>query len=157
MKESSADLYAMDYSGFGVIAIKGIQELIKINNAKDAKMDSLQKQIDELKAIVLKNNQSSDVSQATIHTTLSDASLEQNTPNPFSNTTSVRYNLPQKFTKAQMIITDKNGKTIKQINISSAGKGLMNIDATALLSGTYNYSLVVDGKVIGTKQMVIAK
>jgi hypothetical protein len=157
IKESNTDLYTMNYSGFGVIAIKGIQELMKINEEKDAKMDSLQKQIDELKAIVLKNNQSSNVSQATIHTTLNDASLEQNMPNPFSNTTTIHYTLPGKSAKAQIIITDKDGKTIKQINISGAGKGIVNVDASAFAAGVFNYSLVVDGKLIATKQMVFTK
>ena len=32
-KENNTDVYTMNYSGFGVIAIKGIQELIKINDS----------------------------------------------------------------------------------------------------------------------------
>jgi hypothetical protein len=38
-----------------------------------------------------------------------------------------------------------------------AGKGILNIDAATLSSGTYNYSLIVDGKVTDTKKMAIAK
>jgi hypothetical protein len=88
---------------------------------------------------------------------LSDASLAQNTPNPFINTTTINYVLPQKFTTAQIVITDKNGKQLKRLNIPSAGKGSLNIDASTLSSGTYSYSLIVDGKIIITKQMVLVR
>jgi hypothetical protein len=75
--------------------------------------------------------------------------------------------LPQKFTNAQLVVTDMNGNTLKQINVPNssstgeswkgAGKGILNIDAATLSSGTYNYSLIVDGKVISTKQMVLTR
>jgi len=62
--ERQVDQYLLNYSGFGVIAIKGIQELMKQNEEKDAKIDDLQKQIDDLKAIVLKGNANNNTSIA---------------------------------------------------------------------------------------------
>jgi trimeric autotransporter adhesin len=64
---------------------------------------------------------------------------------------------PSKFTSAQIIITDKNGKQLKQQHISSNGNGTLRVDASTLSSRTYNYSLAIDGKIISTKQMVLAK
>jgi hypothetical protein len=163
IKQSNTDLYTMNYSGFGVIAIKGIQELMKINEEKDAAIDSLKSEIKNLKfekgeiKAMLKANQSSSSSQAVTNTLLTDASLEQNTPNPFITTTTIHYTLPGKSAKAQIIITDKSRKTIKQINISGAGKGVVNVEASALSAGVFNYSLMVDGKLIATKQMVLTK
>ncbi len=84
------------------------------------------------------------------------AFLQQNVPNPFKNTTTIGYMLPQKFIDAQIRITDKSGKTLKAINIAGS-KGNVTIDASTLSSGAYQYSLIVDGKLIATKQMVIAK
>jgi len=52
---------------------------------------------------------------------------------------------------------DKSGKVIKEVSVSAAGKGSLRIDASSLPSGTYQYSLLVDGKLIDTKQMVLAK
>jgi len=89
--------------------------------------------------------------------TLSNFSLDQNTPNPFPNSTMINYTLPQHFAKANILVADRSGKTIKQINITGAGKGRVNVEASSLLPGTYNYSLVVDGRVIDSKQMVIAR
>src|SRR4051794_4203759 len=88
---------------------------------------------------------------------ISSASLEQNIPNPFNRTTKINYTLPQQFSSAKIIITDKSGKTLKQINVSGAGKGSLNVDASTLSSGAYQYSFYVDGRLINTKQMILAK
>ena len=89
--------------------------------------------------------------------TLSSAALLQNVPNPYKNSTTIQYNLPAKFSSAQIIITDNSGKILKQVNISGVGKGSVNINASSLAAGTYNYSLWVDGRLIDTKQMVLSK
>jgi hypothetical protein len=85
--------------------------------------------------------------------------LSQNFPNPFSNSTTISYSIPQSRngrTSARIIITDKNGNAIKQISLSGS-KGSVNVDASTLSSGAYQYSLYVDGRLIDTKQMVSAK
>jgi trimeric autotransporter adhesin len=76
------------------------------------------------------------------------AALEQNVPNPFTNTTTIGYYLPNKFSSAKMVITDKNGKQLKQLNITGAGKGTIYVNAS---SGAYNYSLYMDGRFIASK------
>ena len=128
----------------------------------------MQKQFNDLKTLVLaiqqKQQQCSPCSAVTNQAisqssvVLTDAStLQQNVPNPFTHTTTIGYTLPQKFTSAQIVITDKNGVTIKSVNISGIGKGNINVDASILSSGAYQYSLMIDGKVIATKRMVLAK
>jgi len=113
--------------------------------------------LNELKTILLKGNKSSVSSNAILNTSITGASLDQNIPNPFTNTTTIHYTLPQKITDAQLIITDNDGKTIKQVKLTGSGKGTVNLNAFTFSSGTYNYSLLVDGKIISTKQMVITK
>jgi hypothetical protein len=63
----------------------------------------------------------------------------------------------QNFETAQIIITDKNRTLLKQSNISGSANGTVQIDASTLSSGTYNYSLVVDGRIITSKQMIVGK
>ncbi|CAN5388224.1 hypothetical protein BH10BAC2_BH10BAC2_44430 [soil metagenome] len=91
-----------------------------------------------------------------INVKLSTTSLEQNTPNPLRNNTSIRYNIPADAKNASLLITDINGKSIKQL-IVKGGSGVINIDASSLNAGTYNYTLVIDGRIIETKRMVVAK
>ena len=150
--DKSGKIMGLRYSDFVVPLVKAVQELSKMNDDKDAKIEGLQKQIDELKAMISNNN-----SGAKTNVALSDASLEQNMPNPFSRTTTIGYTLPQKFSNAQIVVTDKNGKLLKQINISGSGKGTATVDAATLTPGSYNYSLVVDGRQISSKQMVLTK
>ncbi len=84
------------------------------------------------------------------------ARLEQNKPNPFNSLTTIGYMIPRQFTLAKIIITDKTGRIIKKLNIT-AGKGSLNLDASVLAAGAYNYSLYVDGRIIDTKQMILTK
>lgn len=80
----------------------------------------------------------------------------QNNPNPFSNSATINYSLPVKFSSAKIIITDKNGSALKTITLSN-NKGSANINAATLSSGAYQYSLYVDGRLIATKQFIVSK
>lgn len=159
--KNSKDLYGLRYAEFVVPLVKAVQELsgqnekLKSQNEDlEKKYETLQQQIDELKAMISSNGSSFSSQQSV---TGSSASLEQNIPNPFSNATTIGYTLPQKFTHAQLLITDKSGKTLKLVTISGSGKGSLNVDAATFAAGAYNYSLLVDGKLVGTRQMVLVK
>jgi TolA-binding protein len=155
------DLYGLRYDNFVIPLVKAVQELSKMNDEKDARIDDLQKQIDELRSVIITGQQQAQTNnqQVSLSSPLGAgvSSLEQNVPNPFGNTTIICYTLPQKFSNAQVIITDTHGKVLKQLNISHGGKGTISMDAASLSSGAYNYSLIVDGKIINTKQMILAK
>lgn len=146
--KNNKDLYGLRYSDFVVPLVKGEQEL-------SAQNDSLRAEIAQLKAMV--TQLASRLNQSINSVKLSSASLEQNVPNPFESSTTIAYTLPQNYSKAQLIITDKTGKTLKAIALSGNGKGSVNIDATSLSAGIYSYSMLVDGNLDGTKQMVLAK
>jgi len=146
--QNDKDAYGISYADFVVPLVKAVQELAKQN-------EDLQKQINELKAVKTTGAQTDVSSQSSAKIMLTDASLEQNIPNPLSNTTSIRYSIPAGAKNAQLMITDNSGKTVKQTTLQ-AGKGVVNIDASAFSSGTYTYSLLVDGKLIESKKMVVA-
>jgi len=118
-------------------------------------MQEQQKQIDELKQLVnqLSNAQLNSNSPANT-IILSNISLEQNTPNPVKGITTIRYNMPNK--NAQLNVTDGSGKLIKQIQLNE-GACSVNIDCSSLSAGTYYYSIVADGKILGNKKMVVVK
>ena len=84
---------------------------------------------------------------------ISESSLLQNIPNPFKNATTINYTLPQQYSSAKIIITDKAGRALREVNVSGSGKGSLEIEASTLSSGAYQYSLYVDGKLIDSKQM----
>jgi hypothetical protein len=151
---------SMDKTGVLFLAV---QQLSKQNDSLKNENADLQKQFNDLKALVLSIQQaqqqyspcSSSAAgiQQSIASITDAASLQQNIPNPFNHTTTIGYSLPDKFSSAQIIILDKNGKQLKQINIVGMRKGVVNVDASTLSSGAYNYSLIVDGRLIASKQM----
>jgi trimeric autotransporter adhesin len=153
--KNSKDLYGLRYAEFVVPLVKAVQELSKMNNEKDVaiqqqnvKIDNLQKQIDDLKTMIASSTNNQNAISVS-----SSASLLQNTPNPFSNSTIINYVLPTNYSSAYIIITDKNGNTLKQIKLTSKGKGSLTVDHTILSSGAYSYTLYVNNKLVGSKQM----
>ncbi|HYK47518.1 MAG TPA: tail fiber domain-containing protein, partial [Parafilimonas sp.] len=164
-------LYGLRYADFVVPLVKAVQELssqnenlladqvrLKSQNDKQQEInESLQKQIDELRAMRIPVDKSDVGFTSNLKPQTSNFSLEQNIPNPFNNSTLISYTLSESFSSAQIIVTDKSGKLIKQVPVSATGKGSLRIDASSLPSATYQYSLLVDGKLIDTKQMILTK
>ena len=87
---------------------------------------------------------------------ISKASLMQNTPNPFSSQTQIRFTLPDDTKNAYIYIFDMTGKMKKQIPINSAMESV-TINGYELPAGIYLYSLVVNGQEIDTKRMILSK
>ena len=124
-------------------------------NSLKSEIRNLKSEIDELKTTFSANTSTTNYKLQTAN--LTSASLEQNMPNPFRNATRINYILPQQFSSAKIIITDKSGKTLKESNISGGGKGSLNVDASTISAGSYQYSLYINGKLMDTKQMVLLK
>jgi hypothetical protein len=80
--------------------------------------------------------------------------LNQNTPNPFAEQTTITYNIPQSTNVAQILFYDVNGRQIKAVDITKKGAGQLNVYANDLTNGIYSYTLIADGKIIDTKKMI---
>lgn len=93
-----------------------------------------------------------------IKTQLTDKPLlEQNNPNPFNQSTVIRYQLSGNSNNGRIIIRDLEGNSLKSFSLTQNGKGQVTINANELASGTYTYTLVVNGNSIDTKLMVVTK
>jgi trimeric autotransporter adhesin len=57
--------------------------------------------------------------------------------------------------KAVIYVYDIQGKQIKSINLTGREQGTIIIHGSELLPGIYYYSLIADGKVIGTEKMIL--
>ena len=85
------------------------------------------------------------------------ASLSQNTPNPFSEATTIAFTLPENVKDATLCIYDMNGKQLEQITIAERGASSVQIEGYKFSAGMYLYSLIADGIVVDTKRMVLTK
>lgn len=132
-------------------SIKEQQELIE---EKDVKIAELADRLEDLEEIVnsIANNAVKDVELSN-----TPGVLLQNQPNPFGEETTINYVLPKGAKNSVIYIRDMNGNNLEVIVLDSNQTGSANLNAKALSAGTYTYSLVVDGKIIDTKRMILTK
>ncbi|HZG01510.1 MAG TPA: tail fiber domain-containing protein, partial [Chitinophagales bacterium] len=83
--------------------------------------------------------------------------LDQNSPNPFAEQTSIGYTIPLDVKDAKIMFYDNGGRVLKVVSITDRGTNSLVVYASNLSSGTYTYSLIADGKLIDTKKMTCQK
>ena len=94
-----------------------------------------------------------------IEETVSDIDMvrmDQNNPNPFSESTVITLNIPEQTQKASIFIYDMSGKQVQNIAVSECGETNITVYASDLTAGMYIYTLVVDGKVSVTRRMIVS-
>ncbi len=152
------------YSG-----LNAIKELDKENQAlKDkveeeaAKSEALEKRVSELEKMLAALVNGEEINKQVLsQTNVSSVAprLYQNAPNPLHQSTEIEYYLPDNTSSASIIIQDLNGKTITQFNLQNLGSGKVNFNAKqyGMNTGTYIYSLMIDGLPIETKKMIFVE
>jgi hypothetical protein len=83
--------------------------------------------------------------------------LSQNSPNPFTNETIIKYQVPATVSDASMVVYDIVGKKIVTYPLSVNGESSLKITSGDLAPGTYIYSIVGDGKVMESRRMIVSE
>jgi hypothetical protein len=81
--------------------------------------------------------------------------LMQNEPNPFSQSTLIKYYLPQETSEAQLRVVNSLGEEVRLFNLSGIGYGRITIQANSLAPGNYLYSLTINGRPILSRSMIL--
>ena len=81
--------------------------------------------------------------------------MDQNKPNPFSESTVITLNIPSNAQVANIFIYDMSGKQVQSLPVSERGETNITVYAANLTAGMYIYTLVVDGKVSVTRRMIV--
>ena len=97
------------------------------------------------------DNGSTDISTVVIN----ENKLYQNAPNPFSERTTIYYELSETVKTADIYIFNMQGSIVKKIAADRSGR--IEIQGSELQAGMYLYSLVADGKEVDTKRMILTK
>jgi hypothetical protein len=89
--------------------------------------------------------------------TVMGAALFQNNPNPFSEATEIKMTLPETTREAHVRVYNLEGKELKNIQVDKRGEASIKISANDLPAGMYLYALIVDGKVVDTKRLILTR
>ncbi len=169
VKKKKDGYKAVNYDGLIPVLIEGIKEQQKVIENLEEKADEIdniklivqsqQQEIDELKFLIDKLIKVKQDKREGDYQNLSNQKpkLSQNQPNPFSVDTMVEYFVPHNIQHAIIQVTSVDGKVLDTLKIQKKGVGQINIKSNTYSSGTYYYSLVLDGKIINTKRMVLTR
>lgn len=151
-----ADVKVVNYMGMIPVLTSAIQEQQVQIAAKDAAIADLQKQLSALESRLSRlENAAGNPGKSSLE--LNSVRLEQNQPNPFSQSTLINFELPDNSTDAKIIITTMDGKTIQEVAINGNKTGQVQINAANMSAGSYLYSLYVNGVMTATKTLMISK
>jgi hypothetical protein len=154
--DENKSFYGLRYGDFVVPLVKAVQELSAKDISKDSVIQDLQQQVAELKTMIQMLAAKDNVSFSSLDNSVA-AKLGQNVPNPFSQSTLINYYLPATTNKAQINFYSQQGALLKTIPLNSKGQGNIHINMSEFSSGIYQYSLLIDDKLIDTKRMIFSK
>ena len=140
------DFKALNYTELIPIMIKGMQELQAVNDQQAQQIQQQQQQINDLQKMM----------NASLNSKISSTGyLLQNSPNPFSQNTIIQCYVPASAKQQQLVIYTSEGKLLKSYTLNNSGMNQVTVNANTFSSGNYVYSLLIDGKKIDSKQMVL--
>ena len=150
MKGQDGYLY-VNYTELVPVLIRSIQEL-------KAELDEVKGKNDDVvksRAATFDNGETSIVSSDATSIPI-EGTLAQNTPNPFSERTTIHFTLPKNAQNAFIYIFDMSGKMHRQIPVTPDMQSV-TIEGYELRAGMYIYSLIIGGQEVQTRRMILSK
>ncbi|MCY7410013.1 MAG: T9SS type A sorting domain-containing protein [Chitinophagales bacterium] len=80
--------------------------------------------------------------------------MGQSVPNPHGSQCTIPYSIDANVINAEIDFVDELGRVVQSVEIVTRGKGQLTVLSSNLEDGVYNYSLVLDGKMLVTKRMI---
>jgi hypothetical protein len=154
----AASIKVVNYMGMVPVLTAAIQEQQSQIESRDAeiaklnsKLSSLESKIAAIESAMNNGSSAERISNST------DAALDQNAPNPFNQTTTIKYFLPENSKNARLTITSMSGAVVSDYVLKGKGNGQVTLHANEFAAGNYSYSLIIDGSVVSTKSLVLTK
>lgn len=170
--DKEEDYLSVDYHALQLILVNAVQEMadkeetstLKIaqleaeNKTLQTKLSTIETELQQIHQLLSQQGTSGfgnieNHQKINLHAT---PTLEQNIPNPFNHSTNINYYIPETAKTAKLQITNLQGQVLQTRSLAT-GKGQITLDQKGLADGAYAYSLIVDGQVVDTKQMILTK
>ena len=152
VKTNENGLMGVAYDQLIGLLIEGIKEQQALVTELTKKVEVLEGNKAVFSEVTLRNT----TDNATIGSEL-PATLHQNIPNPFSESTKIGYNLPNDIQTAFLCVYDMQGKQVKRFTLTERGENSLIIDGYELTAGMYLYALIADGKEVEVKRMILTE
>nr|WP_295930407.1 tail fiber domain-containing protein [uncultured Dyadobacter sp.] len=157
----------LDYDANAVtyILINSVKEQQQVIEEKDAQLkdmnaqvEALAKRLEQLERIVASSTAKPLTgNMARTEPNANGVVLEQNVPNGFSGSSSIKYFVPEAVIDAVINVYSVNGVKVNSYAVKERGEGKLTISAEDFQNGVFLYDLVTDGKSNGVKKMVVQK
>ncbi len=147
------------YSDIIPILIRGIQEQQAMVESVKLQNELLSSKLHHFEMNIENSNPSNSnlISNSIDSDAMNDTKLFQNTPNPFKDKTEIKFLIPKTAKSAYLCVYDLQGKQILRYENLPSGEGSIEINGGILYPGIFIYSLIIDGKYIGEKRMVLTE
>lgn len=158
VREGTDGYLAINYDGVIPVLVEAFKELKSENQDLRNQLERLNQQFSE--TLHLKHSSSSVNSQSFSSDKKElegSFTLSQNQSNPFNNSTEIPYEVTADGKAISLLIHDTVGALRLQYLQLQPGKGQVSIQAGSLPAGTYIYSLSVDGKIVDSRRMILAR
>lgn len=113
----------------------------------------LEARVAYLEALILKDRASTKPNNDPMGNA-SGVQLGQNRPNPTDGSTMIDYVLPKDIANANLVVVDMNGIEVMNQSINGA-EASVQLNTSTWAAGAYVYSIVVDGRVLARKKMLV--
>lgn len=152
LPKNERDPYGLRYAEFTVPLVKAVQELSAENEALKCQNIEISQRLDALEKMLVDRNNSSQKEPGGIV-----ASLQQNVPNPFRQSTRIELSIPSPIIQATLLISNDKGSVVRNIPIVERGDIAISINGSTLAPGVYFYTLLLDGNQLEVKKMILVK
>lgn len=146
------DFQVMEYDAIIPVLTEAIKMQQNTITDLEKQNSTLEARLARLEAMML-GDKASDQHLNTLDNA-SGVELGQNTPNPTGAGTTIDYALPAYMTNANLVVFDLNGREISSQAINDQ-RGVVELNTSTWTAGTYIYAIVVDGRAIARKKMLV--
>lgn len=144
--------YGVRYTEIIPVLVSGIKQQQEIITTQNQRIDQLEKEMEEIKAMI-KNQSGSQPSQQKPGSTGSMNVV----PNPTYGKTTVNYTISGDYANASVIVYNELGQKMGEYVITQKGNGSVEVDATSFAGGAYFCKLVVDENIREVKKFIVSK
>jgi hypothetical protein len=161
--ERTGEALGMDYARLTALLVEALKQHVRTQEQVNARLQQenaeLRQRVERLESLVEQLlRQNGERGAGSQPSTIQDAWLGQNIPNPFAGTTTIPYYIPAGVSRAELVVRDVGGRELKRLELAERGAhGQVVLEMGLMGSGTYEYALVLDGRVVAVKQMTLMR